>query len=67
MVYFNTIKRAFKNKTNKLSTEAATRKIQNEAEELIEELVKESESLAEHADRKTIKEEDVERVLERSN
>lgn len=65
MVYYNTIKREFKNNTDKLSTEAATRKVKNKAEELIQELIEESESFAEHADRKTIKEEDVERVLER--
>lgn len=64
MVYYNTAKRHFKNNSGKLSTEEATKRLQEELESRADQIVQEAEGLAEHAERKTIKEKDVKKAIE---
>lgn len=67
MVYYNTIKQLFKNNTDKLSTEQATRTLKKELETYAQELAEESSELADHAERKTIQAKDVEKAIQNLN
>jgi histone H3/H4 len=64
MIYYNTAKNYLKTLTDKKSTEEATETLQEQLDETARQIVEESRELADHANRRTIQQKDVEKAID---
>lgn len=64
MIYYNTAKNYLKTVTDKKSTEEATETLQEQLDETAKTIVEESRELADHANRRTIQQKDVEKAID---